>query len=88
MILEDPILKVYAVLIVYILDISEESDRNNLHKPLNIIKICVKWMRHLLNVDQKQTRQLISQQWLGRFKYNQTVFMYKFVTRDETRSKF
>lgn len=64
--------------------ISEERVRNILHKELEMRKLCARWVPHLLNADQKQMRKRFSQQSLDRFNRDQTDFVRRFVTMDET----
>lgn len=51
-------------------------------------KLCATWMRHLLNIDQKQKRkQIISQKCLDCFKMNPTVFRWRIVTMDKRKKQ-
>ncbi|UYV61639.1 hypothetical protein LAZ67_1005706 [Cordylochernes scorpioides] len=52
--------------------ILEERVRNILHEELGIPKLCIRWIPHFLNADQKQMRKRHSQQCLDRFKRDPT----------------
>jgi histone-lysine N-methyltransferase SETMAR len=47
-------------------------------------KLCVRWVTHLLTADQKCTRMKISEQCLEHFNKNQTDFVHRFITMNET----
>ena len=58
-----------------------------LHEELDMKKRCARWVPHLLTADQKHTSMKISEQRLERFNKNETDFVRRFVTMDETEDK-
>jgi histone-lysine N-methyltransferase SETMAR len=55
-----------------------------LHEELDMKKLCAKWVPWLLTADRKRTRTKISEQCLERFNKNETDFVRRFITMDET----
>jgi hypothetical protein len=47
-------------------------------------QLCARWLLPLLTADQKRTRMKISEQCLEHFKNNETHFVHRFITVDET----
>jgi len=64
--------------------ISKERVGYILHKELDMKKLCAKWVPWLLTADRKHTRMKISEQCLERFNKNETDFVRRFLTMDET----
>jgi histone-lysine N-methyltransferase SETMAR len=64
--------------------ISKERVGYILHKELDMKKLCARWVPRLLAADQKRTRMKISEQCLERFNKNETDFLRRFITMDET----
>ncbi|XP_012564605.1 histone-lysine N-methyltransferase SETMAR-like [Hydra vulgaris] len=57
---------------------------NILHKHLEMKKLAARWMPRVLTVDQKRNRVRTSQQCLDMFNCNQSEFLRRFITMDET----
>jgi histone-lysine N-methyltransferase SETMAR len=55
-----------------------------LHEELDMKKLCTRWVPLLLTADKKRTRMKISEQCLQCFNKNETDFMHRFMTMDET----
>jgi len=68
--------------------ISKERVGYILHAELDMKKLCARWVPRLLTADQIRTRMKISGQCLERFNKNETDFMRRFITTDETWSKY
>jgi hypothetical protein len=66
------------------LGISNERVGYILHEELDMKKLCVRWVPHLLTADQKRTRMKISEQCLECFTKNKTDFVCRFITLEET----
>jgi hypothetical protein len=64
--------------------ISNECVGYFLHEELDMKKLCIGWVPHLLMADQKCTRTKISEQCLEHFNKNKTDFVCQFITMDET----
>jgi histone-lysine N-methyltransferase SETMAR len=64
--------------------ISKECVGYILHEQLDMIKLCTRWVPHLLTADKKCTRMKISEQCLECFNKNKTDFVRQFITLDET----
>jgi histone-lysine N-methyltransferase SETMAR len=64
--------------------ISKERVGYILHGELDMKKLCALWVPHLLTADQKRTRMKTSEQCLERFNKNETDFVCRFITMDET----
>jgi len=64
--------------------ISKEHLGYILHEELDMKQLCARWLLPLLTADQKRTRMKISEQWLERFNKNETHFVHRFITMDET----
>ena len=67
-----------------ILDISKEQVSYILHQELNMRKLCIRWVPHLLTIIQKRIQMLISQACLDCFQQNKMDFKCRFITVDET----
>jgi len=66
------------------IDISKEHVGYILHEELDMKKLCTRWVQHMLTADQKCTRMKISDQCLECFNKNETDFVCRFITMDET----
>ena len=64
--------------------ISDERVLYILHEELHMKKLFGKLVPHSLTIQQKLNRKQISQRNLKRFKQNQTDFVRRFITMDET----
>lgn len=65
-------------------NISKERVSNIVTQELGMKKLSARWVPRLLTLDQKRVRMQISQECLDRFNKNQTDFMRRFITTDET----
>jgi hypothetical protein len=82
MVLDDQRMKVREI--TETIGISKERVGYILHEELDTIKVCARWVPCLLTAHQKCSRMKISEQCLERFNKNNTDFMYRFITMDET----
>jgi histone-lysine N-methyltransferase SETMAR len=64
--------------------ISKERVGYILHEELDMKKLCARWVPRLLTANQKRTRMKISEQCLERFNKNESDFVRRFITMDET----
>jgi predicted XRE-type DNA-binding protein len=64
--------------------ISKERIGYILHEEFDMKKLCTRWVLRLLTADQKRTCMKISEQCLERFNKNETDFVGRFITVDET----
>jgi histone-lysine N-methyltransferase SETMAR len=64
--------------------ISKERVGYILHEELDMKKLCIGWVPHLLTADQNRTRMKISQQCSERFNENKTDFVRRFIIVDGT----
>jgi len=82
MVLDDRRMKVREI--AESIGISEERVGYILHEELDMKKLCARWVPRLLTADQKRTCMKISEQCLERLNKNETDFVRRFVTMDET----
>jgi hypothetical protein len=64
--------------------ISKERVGYILHEVLGMRKLCVRWVPHFPTANQKRTCMKISEQCLECFNENETDFVHRFITMDET----
>lgn len=82
MVLDDRRLKVREI--ASAAGISAERVWHILHEDLKMRKLCARWVPHLLTIDEKRIRMKFSQSCLDRLNLNETDFMSRIVTIDET----
>ena len=82
MLLDDRRMKVREI--AETIGISKESVGYIFREELDMKKLCARWVPRLLAADQKRTRMEISEQCSERFNKNETDFMHRFITMDET----
>ncbi|CAK9818971.1 Protein GVQW3, partial [Anthophora quadrimaculata] len=82
MVLDDRRVKVREI--AEAIGISNERIGNILHEELHMKMLCVRWVPHLLTIDQKRIRMRISQVCLDHSKKNKMDFKRRFTTVDKT----
>jgi len=82
MVLDDQRMKVREI--TETISISKERVGYILHEELDTKNVCTRWVPCLLTADQKSTRMETSEQCLERFNNNNTDFVRRFITMDET----
>ena len=82
MILDDRRMKVREI--AETTGISKERVGYILHEELDMKKLCARWVPRLLTADRQRTRMKISEQCLEGFNKNETDFVHRFITMDET----